>query len=77
MPTFMIENFLGALNFLGMLIIIEVMIMMLLIHMLCLLLVLLFFILEVGLALQHKSPYSNASVATHGFLRCKKLASNT
>jgi hypothetical protein len=43
MPTFMIENFLG------MLIIIGVMIMMLLIHMLCLHLALLLCMVEVGL----------------------------
>jgi hypothetical protein len=28
-------------------------------------------------ALQHKPPYNNASVATHGFMCCKKLAGNT
>jgi hypothetical protein len=27
--------------------------------------------------LQHKPPYSNASAATHDFMRCKKLAGNT
>jgi hypothetical protein len=27
--------------------------------------------------LQHKPPYSNASVATHVFMRCKKLVGNT
>jgi hypothetical protein len=25
---------------------------------------------------QHKPPYSNVSAATHGFMRCKKLAGN-
>ena len=25
---------------------------------------------------QHKPPYSNASAATHDFMRCKKLAGN-
>jgi hypothetical protein len=27
-------------------------------------------------AQQHKPPYSNTSAATHGFMRCKKLAGN-
>jgi hypothetical protein len=33
-------------------------------------------VVELEPALQHKPPYSNASVATYGFMCCKKLAGN-